>query len=498
MKMDEGKTLSEYGVAASDALDFVLEATEESIVKQLTELLKTRDLTCDELGLLYCYKHGVSTNQALKTIGIDAKLGDFIKSRKEFVLEGAKISMVRDDTTLKPLSVANQLEQILREHGPTMEVTALCSKFIQKFHVSVANVVQMRPMDFIMQEKEKFAMIGASSVTLKEFESREKAKVEGSSLRMARAKSPQVARPQRQGTPTRSRPVQPPKIEQNDEMYQELHNKISSRSFNSRVAQALSTVKEVVEGKTFLNVVEVVKGGSVGKGTAITDCEDAELVFFVKGLPTEGHKKWMPALLRSVSAVLSANLSADEVSDIETTEASVRVNVRNQVTVDLKFSPAFESYASTVQALGASGPDARKPFEASFVKERTQFVAKQPGNVKVTIRLLKWWRDQQQFSCSLTRPSDYLIELIAIYAYQQCGKLSQSQMIANCMSIFARFDQLRVMWSNFYDQKDVWSPLLMQKPLLMDPVNPFTNVADPQDFDPRELTSFASTTHFFW
>merc|ERR1719161_496550 len=168
--------------------------------------------------------------------------------------------MVRDDTTLKPLSVANQLEEILREHGPTMEVTALCSKFIQKFHVSVANVVQMRPMDFIMQEKEKFAMIGASSVTLKEFESKEKAKVEGSSLRMARSKSPQVARPQRQGTPTRqiapSRPAQLPKIEQNDEMYQELHNKISSRSFNSRVAQALSTVKEVVEEKTFLNVVE--------------------------------------------------------------------------------------------------------------------------------------------------------------------------------------------------------------------------------------------------
>merc|ERR1740138_392599 len=164
-------------------------------------------------------------------------------------------------------------------------------------------------------------------------------------------------------------------------------------------------------------------------------------------------------------------------SDVEVTETSVRVSVKNQVTVDLRFSP---------------------PFEASFVKERTQFVSKQPGNVKVTIRLLKWWRDQQQWSCKLTRPSDYLIELIAIYAYQQCGKLSQSQMIANCMSIFARFDQLRVMWSNYYDQKDVWSPLMMQRPLLMDPVNPFSNIVDPQDFDSRELTQFASTTHFFW
>jgi len=505
-KMEEGKKLSEYGVTAGGELDFVLEATEQSVVKQLSELLQSRDLTCDELGLLYCYKHGVSTNQALKTIGIDMKLADFVKEQKAFVVEGKKVSLVRSDTALKPMSVAQQLEGILREQGPTMDITTLCSKFIQKFHVSVASIVQMRPVEFIQQEKEKFAMIGDGLVTLKEFEARESAKVSTSTARTAtRSRSPgfvrsepQAAVRSRSGERPRPRVALSQQKAENEEMYQELHTKISSRSFNSRVAQALSTIKELVETKLFLNVVEVVKGGSVGKGTAITDCEDAELVFFVKGLPTEGHKKWMPSLLRSVESVLSANLSADEVSDIEVTEASVRVNVKNQVSVDLKFSPAFDSYASTVQALGASGPDARKPFEASFVKERTQFVAKQPGNVKVTIRLLKWWRDQQAWSCALTRPSDYVIELIAIYAYQQCGKLTQSQMIANCMSIFSRFDQLRVMWSNYYDQKDVWSPLMMQRPLLMDPVNPFSNIVDPQDFDSRELTQFAATTHFFW
>merc|ERR1719353_1451148 len=341
-------------------------------------------------------------------------------------------------------------------------------------------------------------MIGASSVTLKEFESQEKAKVEGSSLRMARAKSPQVARPQRQGTPTRSRPVQPPKIEQNDEMYQELHNKISSRSFNSRVAQALSSIKEIVEQHCFLNVVDVVKGGSVGKGTAITDCEDAELVFFVKGLPTEGHQKWMVPLLRSVKATLSLNFPSDLLASMDCTDDSVRMDVKGGLVVNVRFSPAFDSYVKTVQALGALGPYARKPFEPSFVKERTQFVAKQPGHVKVTMRLLKWWRDQQAWSCALTRPSDFALELIAIYASQQCGKVTQAQMIANCMSLLSRFDQLRVVWSNYYDPSDVWSPLMLQKPLLMDPVNPFSNVADPQDFDARELMSFASSTHFFW
>ena len=224
------------------------------------------------------------------------RLGDFIKGRKEFVLEGAKISMVRDDTTLKPLSVANQLEEILREHGPTMEVTALCSKFIQKFHVSVANVVQMRPLDFIMREKTKFALVGNNMVTLKEFEKQEKAKAEGSGLRMARSRSPQTARapppapwkqqemPKRRSpSPPRARPATQ-QIEQNEDLYQELHTKISSRSFNSRVAQALSSIKAIVEQHCFLNVVDVVKGGSVGKGTAITDCEDAELVSGASGL----------------------------------------------------------------------------------------------------------------------------------------------------------------------------------------------------------------------
>merc|ERR1719451_150614 len=137
-------------------------------------------------------------------------------------------------------------------------------------------------------------MIGDGLVTLKEFEAREAAKVSTSTARTAtRCRSGERPRP---------RVALSQQKAENEEMYQELHTKISSRSFNSRVAQALSTIKELVETKLFLNVVEVVKGGSVGKGTAITDCEDAELVFFVKGLPTEGHKKWMPSLLRSVVA----------------------------------------------------------------------------------------------------------------------------------------------------------------------------------------------------
>merc|ERR1719230_1343177 len=193
--MAEQKKLSEYGVTVGGELDFVLEATEKSVVKQLSELLQSRDLTCDGLGLLWCYKHGVSTNQALKTIGIDMKLADFVKEQKAFVVEGKKVSLVRSDTALKPVSVAEQLEGILREQGPTMDITTLCSKFIQKFHVSVASIVQMRPVEFIQQEKEKFAIIGDGLVTLKECEAREAAKVSTpSASRVTRSRSPGLMR----------------------------------------------------------------------------------------------------------------------------------------------------------------------------------------------------------------------------------------------------------------------------------------------------------------
>ena len=41
--LDAAQTISACGVTAASVLDFVLEATEESLVKQLKELLQSRD-----------------------------------------------------------------------------------------------------------------------------------------------------------------------------------------------------------------------------------------------------------------------------------------------------------------------------------------------------------------------------------------------------------------------------------------------------------------------
>jgi hypothetical protein len=282
-------------------------------------------------------------------------------------------------------------------------------------------------------------------------------------------------------------------------MYQDLHNKISGRSFNSKIVQTLNAIVDTVTEKCFLNVEKVERGGAVGKGTAIIGAADAEVVFFLKGMPATSHSKWMPPLLKSIVGVLEQQLvPADGVTDLTTTADSVRMTVNQLLTVDLRFSPVFDNYAATAAAQGEQGPDSRKYFRASFVKENTQFVGKQPGQVKVTIRLLRWWCDQQVWSSELSRPSDELLELIAIYSALQTKPRDQAQAIANAMSLMARFSELRIVWSNFYKREEIWAPLMTHRPLLMDPVNPFVNVADPQGFDPKELMELARTTHFFW
>jgi len=506
--LQDGMKMGDYGVKENDALEFVISATEESLLKQVAELLQARDLTTDELGLLYCYKHGVSLNQALKTVGVEEKFQEYVKKQKKFSVENGRVALVREDTALKPFSAANEVEQILRDGGSPMDVTVLCSKFIQKFNVSLSSIVGMRPAEFLEKEKDRFVLTGRGKVSLKSAQPKDapaKKDVPKQPAAPAKKEPPAPTAPAPQPA-TAVAPV--PRVEaalekqesDSDQMYQDLHTKISGRSFNSKIAQTLTAIVETVTEKCFLNVERVERGGAVGKGTAITGAADAEAVFFLTGMPLGHQSKWLPPLLKSVATVLEQTLTpADGVTDLTTTTDSVRMTVKNLVTLDLRFSPVFESHAETVAALRTEqSAEARKYYVPSFVKEKSQFVGKQPGQVKVTIRLLRWWRDQQSWSSALTRPSDEVLELISIYSALQTKPRDQCQAVANAMSLMARFNELRIVWSNYYKKEDIWAPLLSHRPLLMDPVNPFVNAADPQSFDPKELMELARSTRFFW
>lgn len=490
--LSDALVLSQCGVIEGTSLGFEVNASEKNFVKQLADLLQARDLSADELGLLYCYKHGVSINQALKLIGFDGKFVEFLKFQKAFAVDQNRVTLVREDTALKPFSVTDEVVQLLKSNSGSMEVKDLSSKFVQKFNVSMQSITNLKPLEFCAKYKHLFSVTGRV-ISLKG------ANVEQIAPQPAKVgdKAPAASMP----PPGLDMPVEsddiPAPIE--NQQYLDLHNRICGRSFNSKVAQTLNDIVETVSGLSFLNVDRVVKGGSVAKGSAVTGVSDAEIVFFLNGLPTTGHDRWLPPLLRATAGVLSEQLTSDQgVDGVTVTDDSVNMKVKGIITVDIRFSPVFESFVKVIQSIGSQGPEVRRFYLPSLVQERTQFIAKQPGHVKVTIRLLKWWRDQQSWSNKLVRPSDDTLELLAVYSAVQTRPTDQRIAVANVMLLLSQFNDLQIVWSNYYSKEDVWAPLLRQRPLLMDPTNPFINIADPQLFDAREMMSLAKTTRFFW
>jgi len=496
--LENGSKVAACGIQEGSVLTFEVKASETTLAQQLGELLKARDLSPDELGLLYCYKHGASVNQALKLLGFEGKLQDFVNKQKTLSFENGTVAIVREDSKLKPFSVVDEIAKVLDASSTgSMDMKDLSAKFIEKFGVSLASIVGGRPGDFFAKEK-AFVLTGKGLVSL------------ASSKKPA---SPTAAVASPPGLCTSGAP---PGLDMSNEkcsvevdtfseveaqQYMELHSKICSRPFNSKVTQVLNDLIAAISESTFLDIDHVVNGGSIGKGTAISGDATAEVVLFCRGLPCTGQDAWLPPLLKAVANVLTEDFQAvHNLESVNLAEESVQMRTKGPipVTIDLYLSPAFQSYAKTLETLCEQGPDARNFYSPSFAKERTQFVSRQPSSVKVTMRLVKWWRDQQQWYGHLARPSDELLELATIYSAIQTKPADQKSAIANLMSLLSRFDQMRVVWSNFYNKDDVWKPLLQQRPLLMDPTNPFVNVANPQTFDPSELITLARTTHFFW
>lgn len=487
--------LATCGIGEGSSLKFKFKATEATLAEQFVELLKDKDLTSDELGMLYCYKHGASVSQALKFLGFEGSLQEFIGREKSLSMDNGSISAVKKEESVKPFAVTDEVVQILQDSETgTLDINSLCAKFLQKFGVNLSSYVGSRPIEFLSKEKGAFEVHGRFSST-------------GVLVSLPGARN-RVPPP-----PGLSLPPGPQGFSWEDagdekelppmglEQFEELHGKIHSRSFNADVSKTLNDVVAALSEEIFLEVDHVVIGGSIGNGTATTVDATAEVVLFLEALPTTGHEAWQAPLLNSVVAVLADDFqTANGIESLQVVDGCIKmcVNGPYPIVVDLHFSPAYEGYKNTVDVLKKQGEDARKFYSPSFAKERMQFVARQPSAIKQTIRLMKWWRDQQVWYGPHSRPSDDLLELSASYSAMKTKPADQKEAIANLMSLLSRFNEMRVVWADNYTKDDVWAPLLTQRPLLMDPTNPFVNVADSSTFDATELMILAKTTHFFW
>jgi len=352
--LDESK-LVDCGVKENSSLDFVVRASEGSLVKQFAELLQTRDLSCDEIGMLYCYKHGVSASQSLKTIGYDGKLVEFLKTQKSFLVENGLVTLVREDTKMKPFSVIDELQVILEKSGTgSMEMALLSSKFSKKFNMSIASVAGMKAAELLATRTDVFVVSGRGSVSLKSAgDDDAEQKLVQAILASHCPRVPSVVEGGLNGNVS----CGPPGL--NPREASEEASLAQGGVPGSNVEQTLDDIVDTISQAMFLNVHHVVKGWSVGQDTADASYANAEVQLFLQGLPAAAQTKWLPALLKSVAGVLTESLcpaagrrqfpamlksnAGRWMQGVGITDDSLQIKVKDVVAVTIRFSPLSDS-----------------------------------------------------------------------------------------------------------------------------------------------------------
>jgi hypothetical protein len=116
--LPSNKRLRECGIQEGDVLEFWFQASEQTVTKQLTDLLGQKAMSPEELSLLYSYRYASSVDDALQILGhVNGHLRSFLQNQKCFSFQGDVVKVAT--TTECPVATPMGLSPIKEDkvHG---------------------------------------------------------------------------------------------------------------------------------------------------------------------------------------------------------------------------------------------------------------------------------------------------------------------------------------------------------------------------------------------
>ncbi|XP_038076301.1 2'-5'-oligoadenylate synthase 2-like [Patiria miniata] len=250
--------------------------------------------------------------------------------------------------------------------------------------------------------------------------------------------------------------------------------------------------------KNLFDISEVIKGGSLGKGTMVKDLSDVDLVAFINpphmtslgSIDPQAYRDKLNAVFKELEAALRRtedisvriNRSDAYLVNFSVEVRSAAANHPRWVEVDLL--PTADNISGITldslfrKMLQMRGYD-RGFYSASLVKFQRDFVKYQPVYVKELIRLVKYWA----YTClpQALRKS-YPLELITIHRWEEAGRPSRFkkvQGLRDVLQTLTDLSRLRAYWVEHYDEAlaERWIEKLgCSNPIVLNPANPTTNV----------------------
>jgi len=541
------KLIADCGLKDGASVDFLVNASEDELADQLLEFLDARALNCDELGLVYTYKYGVSIKNALSLLGLDVTVQEFVTAQKRFNIVDGLITPTHKEFKLN-VTIRSMVAP--RAGSQVTELVAQGEDTIGSIKIKLSSSLTQDPafpqLKFLAdgEELEDNKTIGESiispdaTIELVQTTTKSTLTTQLEELLSTQGHESSVANlgllysckygvsadkvtrgltgsagcrlvdflnAQKQQFSVRGACVSmagddaaanPSPPESSDPTMQhkkcmEVHDRVSSRQFRVAVSRAASSVVAILLEASFLHIHHYVIGGAVGNGTATEDAASAELTLFLEGLPEGKQSQWGPGYLASLAETLGGFSSALGVITVQTT--ALVFSAPGLPALVLRVSPVFENHAGALKGLAIGGSS-----EASLAEQRVCFMKKQPEPIKVTARLLKHWRSQQTWSSDVRTPTDDMLDLLAVHCASQLPsgqQYNQAIVLQIAKNLMESFSSAKITWpSTFYGSYTVSLDLLQQQPLLLDPVNPFVNMVASDSFDASEIISNALTS----
>lgn len=258
----------------------------------------------------------------------------------------------------------------------------------------------------------------------------------------------------------------------------------------------------------------VMVAGSYGKGTAIANDSDYDIVIFFNELEPPFTKVLynMEAAIKDHSDKFKGfswrfRSSIHICFDVE----GIRFDLAPAAQLDNNFpwnrwccfapSPLTpypsQQYINTLKRISELKDPEKLSylFSSSLSIDAVIFVQRQNAFVHSVIRLAKHWARHINTGRMQTRGKSLLVETVAIHA---CYSLSPVEMIDRNMDkaflkfleYFADANQLRLYVFVNYQKEDIPDSVFNQTPLVLDPSNPYNNLLSPPNFPSLALKCF--------
>lgn len=227
----------------------------------------------------------------------------------------------------------------------------------------------------------------------------------------------------------------------------------------------------------------VIKGGSLGKGTAVKGKSDIDLVLMLK------EYRDVRSLTRNLSSVIASLKSCFNnfpgIHVKRTTPYCVQLEYSHgsgeKLAIDVL--PAVDCLEingkqQVFEMMRGRDSNIQRNYSPSLTPLQVQLFSPLPTKLKSLIRLVKYWKKEKGQNSARDWPTSYVLELVTLAAWTKAGSPEKFDLRKGLCAVlhslinhedFAEdFDEHR-----FYDES-ILSRL--PKPYIIDPCNPFNNV----------------------